>query len=191
MLRIKNDITYDCKGYEYINYTQLTYPQKEQVLAWRNREEVRKWMFTKDEISLENHLKFIESLKVRKDAYYWMVFKDEKPVGCYNLTNVNYADRTTESGIFFSGTSLADMKDNWHFEVNTVEFTFMLGIETILGHTNVNNQFVRAMNRSLGFVENESENCDFTNHILTRKRFDEHLAAGLDFKSFVRNFKRK
>lgn len=191
MISIKNDIVYRIKGYEYVNYTQLSNQQKDLVLSWRNRDEVRKWMFTKKVISKENHLKFIESLKGRKDAYYWMALLDGNPVGCYNLTDINYAENTTESGIFFSGTSLADMKANWDFEVNTLEFTFSLGVETILGHTNVNNQFVLAMNKSLGFVENRREGCDFTDHILTRVRFEEQLAAGFDFKSFFMSLKRK
>ena len=51
-------------GYEVmlVNFIDLDYEAKQSVLAMRNHPEVRKWMYTKEEISLQDHLDFIDSL---------------------------------------------------------------------------------------------------------------------------------
>ncbi|WP_024787304.1 MULTISPECIES: UDP-4-amino-4,6-dideoxy-N-acetyl-beta-L-altrosamine N-acetyltransferase [unclassified Lebetimonas] len=55
------------------NFTDLTLDEKKEVLKWRNHPEIRKWMFDKNEISLKNHLEFIEKLKNDKSRLYFKV----------------------------------------------------------------------------------------------------------------------
>ncbi len=43
-------------------FQDLSLEEKKEVLKWRNHPEIRKWMLDKKEISLENHLKFIQNL---------------------------------------------------------------------------------------------------------------------------------
>ncbi len=72
------------------NFIELSDDEKKMVLTWRNHSNIRKWMYTQDEISLENHLNFIESLKTRDDKLYFVVEKDEKYIGViyfYNFEN--------------------------------------------------------------------------------------------------------
>ena len=64
------------------------------VLRWRNHESIRKWMFTQEEISLENHLKYIDSLSNRVDRVYFLVKQNDKAIGVIDFTNIhnNQAD---------------------------------------------------------------------------------------------------
>lgn len=50
------------KEVQIINFIELDIKKKKEVLFWRNSEEISKWMLTKN-ISLKDHLKFIEKLK--------------------------------------------------------------------------------------------------------------------------------
>ena len=43
-------------------FQNLSLEEKKEVLKWRNHPNIRKWMLNQEEISLENHLKFIENL---------------------------------------------------------------------------------------------------------------------------------
>ena len=43
-------------------FQDLSLKEKKEVLKWRNHPEIRKWMYDKKEISLENHLKFIDNM---------------------------------------------------------------------------------------------------------------------------------
>ena len=48
---------------QLLNFIDLELEEKEMILKWRNHPEIRKWMYNQDEIKLEEHLSFIESLK--------------------------------------------------------------------------------------------------------------------------------
>ena len=43
-------------------FQDLSIEEKKEVLNWRNHPEIRKWMLNQEEISLKNHLKFINNL---------------------------------------------------------------------------------------------------------------------------------
>lgn len=54
-------------------FQDLSLKEKEEVLKWRNHPEIRKYLFNKKEISLKEHLQFIESLKEKNDKIYLKV----------------------------------------------------------------------------------------------------------------------
>ena len=43
-------------------FQDLSLDEKKEVLNWRNHPEIRKWMLDKNEISLKNHLNFIDNM---------------------------------------------------------------------------------------------------------------------------------
>jgi UDP-4-amino-4,6-dideoxy-N-acetyl-beta-L-altrosamine N-acetyltransferase len=51
-------------------FQDLSIEEKKEVLNWRNHPEIRKWMYNKEEISLKNHLEFIENLKEKPNKIY-------------------------------------------------------------------------------------------------------------------------
>ncbi len=57
----------------YKKFQDLSLEEKKEVLNWRNHPEIRKWMYNKEKIPLENHLKFIESLKEKPNKIYLKV----------------------------------------------------------------------------------------------------------------------
>lgn len=73
--------------YEVINYVDCTKKQKLDILALRNRDDVRSWMVNPEAIPEENHFKFVESLKDNPNRLYYAIYKDGVLVGTYNLTN--------------------------------------------------------------------------------------------------------
>ena len=73
--------------YEVINYVDCTREQNLDILALRNRDDVRSWMVNPEVIQEENHFKFIESLKGNPNRLYYAIYKKGILVGTYNLTN--------------------------------------------------------------------------------------------------------
>ena len=73
--------------YEVINYVDCTREQNLDILALRNRDDVRSWMVNPDVIPEENHFKFVESLKCNPNRLYYAIYKNGMLVGTYNLTN--------------------------------------------------------------------------------------------------------
>jgi len=88
---------------KYTKFQDLSLEEKKEVLSWRNHPEVRKWMYNKDMISLENHLKFIESLKEKPNKIYlkaddlgvvnFEVFKDYVDIGIHKNPNKQKAGK--------------------------------------------------------------------------------------------------
>ena len=73
--------------FEVINYVDCTREQNLEILALRNRDDVRSWMVNPEVIPEENHFKFVESLKGNPNRLYYAIYKNGMLVGTYNLTN--------------------------------------------------------------------------------------------------------
>lgn len=58
---------------EIKSFLELTDEEKWRVLSWRNHTEIRTRMFSSHEISLEEHLSFLNQLKKDTNSLYWMV----------------------------------------------------------------------------------------------------------------------
>ena len=83
-----------------INFTDLSLEEKTMVLEWRNHPYIRKWMYNSQEISLEEHLKFILSLKNSDDKFYFLVKNKNKYIGVVDLTSINNIEKKAELGLY-------------------------------------------------------------------------------------------
>ncbi|MFW3355862.1 UDP-4-amino-4,6-dideoxy-N-acetyl-beta-L-altrosamine N-acetyltransferase [Aliarcobacter butzleri] len=82
-----------------INFVDLSLKEKKMILEWRNSPNIKKYMYTQDEISLENHLNFIEYLKNSKDKLYFLVKKDDEYIGVIYFNNIK-ENESLEMGIY-------------------------------------------------------------------------------------------
>ena len=72
-----------------INFTDLTLDEKKMILSWRNHPNVKQWMYNNNDITIENHLSFIETLKKSKDKQYFVVKHDNEYIGVIDFTEIN------------------------------------------------------------------------------------------------------
>jgi UDP-4-amino-4,6-dideoxy-N-acetyl-beta-L-altrosamine N-acetyltransferase len=86
--RLLHTIKASNKEIKLINFTKLNIEDKKIVLAWRNNPEVKRWMYNNKDISLENHLKFIDSLKNSDDKRYFIIKQNHKYIGVIDFTNI-------------------------------------------------------------------------------------------------------
>jgi UDP-4-amino-4,6-dideoxy-N-acetyl-beta-L-altrosamine N-acetyltransferase len=70
------------------------------VLDWRNNEDIRRWMYHFDTISIDEHLSFIESLKPDQTKQYYLVLQDNNPIGVIYFTNIDKETKKAEFGIY-------------------------------------------------------------------------------------------
>lgn len=75
-----------------INFIDMTYDEADMVLKWRNNNSIKQWMFNQDEISLENHTKFVTSLKDRNDKTYFLVQQGDEYIGVIDFNEINNND---------------------------------------------------------------------------------------------------
>jgi len=75
--------------YKLINFINLNQEEKQLVLSWRNHPQIRKWMKNTEEIPMNEHLKFLETLTTQKNKNYFLVKQDSKYLGVISLVE-NY-----------------------------------------------------------------------------------------------------
>jgi len=81
-----------------LNFIELSLSNKKIVLFWRNHGSIKKWMFNSLDISLEEHLSFIESLMNSKTKLYFLVKQNNNFLGVIDFTNIN--KNSAEFGLY-------------------------------------------------------------------------------------------
>ncbi len=89
---------------ELINFIDLSYDEKVEILSWRNHPNIRKWMFNKEPISLESHISYINLLKEKKDRVYFAVKQYGKFVGVISFTSIDLKNLKAEIGLYAKPT---------------------------------------------------------------------------------------
>ena len=84
--RFRDVIIHALYAYDIVSYPDCTREQLLELLSLRNRPEIRALMVTGEEISLENHLAFVERLKGNPDRLYYAVYQAGRLLGSWNLT---------------------------------------------------------------------------------------------------------
>lgn len=81
-----------------LDFTALDPNQLRLVLSWRNHPNIRRWMLSSDEISPEDHFRFVESLRQRSDKRYFLVQENGESIGVIDFTAIT--EDTAELGIY-------------------------------------------------------------------------------------------
>lgn len=80
------------------NFVDLTLNEKKMVLSWRNNFKVKKWMYTNNDIDLNEHLAFIDSLKNNDSKKYFLVLNNNQYIGVIDFININ--EKSLEMGLY-------------------------------------------------------------------------------------------
>ena len=117
------------KDIKLINFIDLSQEEKMMILEWRNKIDIQKWVHTQNDISLEEHLDFIDSLKTIKDKLYFLVKKDDIYIGVINFTQIK-SNESLVMGIYANpnlkgyGKILLETIIYFSFEILKVEKIF-------------------------------------------------------------------
>lgn len=86
--------------YLLIDFVDLNMDEKMMVLAWRNDSSIRVWMNNQEEIALEKHLLFIDSLRDDDTKRYFLVREGNRYIGVVDFTNIDREKRECEIGLY-------------------------------------------------------------------------------------------
>ncbi|MCT7912439.1 UDP-4-amino-4,6-dideoxy-N-acetyl-beta-L-altrosamine N-acetyltransferase [Arcobacter lacus] len=142
------------KNIKLFNFTTLSLEEKKMILEWRNNPNVRKWMYTQDNINLENHLKFIEELKIKDDQLYFLVKKNENYIGVIDFIDIN-PNISLKMGIYTNPT----LKGNGKILLETIiNFSFeILKVEKIFSEVFFENEKAYNLYKNYNFKEVENK----------------------------------
>jgi UDP-4-amino-4,6-dideoxy-N-acetyl-beta-L-altrosamine N-acetyltransferase len=100
MITINRDCIYTKGKYIFKNFIHLSDEEKIMVLNWRNHINIRKWMYSETLIEKDSHFAFIRSLNDRNDCFYWLVFKNDIPIGVFSVNHIDYQKSETQPGYY-------------------------------------------------------------------------------------------
>jgi len=83
-----------------INFTDLSKEEHLMILRWRNHENVRKWMLSKDIIDADSHFNYIDFLKETDDRVYFLVKIENESIGVIDFTDINALDASAKFGLY-------------------------------------------------------------------------------------------
>jgi UDP-4-amino-4,6-dideoxy-N-acetyl-beta-L-altrosamine N-acetyltransferase len=74
----------------------------DRVRGWRNLPEIRQWMYTDHEISVEEHARWFGQALSDATRRYWIIELDGEPVGLTNLYDISRVHGTANWAIYLA-----------------------------------------------------------------------------------------
>jgi len=198
MLQIDIKKTYFFENYKFKNYVMLEDYEKQQMLEWRNHEDIRRNMYNTQLISLDSHMAFIKSLEVRIDRFYWMVCENDRPIGSLNIVDVDWDKGSAELG-YYMAPELLGGGDGIFFIYNIFAFIFdVLKLNSLYGATNVENKAAAFIDEYYGFVKTgkktlliHGKEVDFDEHYLTSESFNKERTEKIKIENVLKFLREK
>ena len=168
--------------YQFKNFVDLDSEEARLVWRWRNNAKVRKWSYSNEEKSLDDHINFIESLGSCNDKKYWLVQRSGTPIGVISL--VNTKKKTAELG-FYIDPKFHVKIFSVEFLYNTLRFIFEeIKMKEIYGYVMINNKGANALNDFFGFTKERRM-------LAVGGELVEYCFRKMHFEDWVKNVKSK
>jgi UDP-4-amino-4,6-dideoxy-N-acetyl-beta-L-altrosamine N-acetyltransferase len=140
------------------NFIDLTDDEKLMVLSWRNDANIRKWMYSSEIISKENHFDFVDSLKNRKTDQYFLVQDNEEDIGVIYFNKINYINSSCYFGFYGKPRSIIRGLGRILEEVS-INYAFNdLKINKLKLEVFNDNMLVRNLHKKYNFKEVDKKN---------------------------------
>ncbi len=153
------EIIINDQSYSFSNFLDLDSVETELVWKWRNNVAIRRWMYHSEIILFENHLKFIEKLKIKKDKIYFLVKREQNPIGVFSIVDIK--GQSGEWG-YYIAPEYHHHSLGVEFYYYTLKYVFeVLNFNKITGLALVKNKSANSLNGLFGFTKkliNKSEN---------------------------------
>ncbi|MCI6213158.1 hypothetical protein [Bacteroides heparinolyticus] len=173
--------------YSYVNFCMLNQEQLTEILKKRNHPDIRKCMNNTEPISLDDHLNFCSTLFNRDDKYYWLITKDENPVGVLNIIDVDHQKEIGEPG-FYLFPEVMGRGESIFFLSNYKTFLLqVIGFKGLIGHNYYDNMPALVFTMFFGGVITDLEDHDGRLSIKTILT-PETLQNGEGTKKMVLNY---
>ena len=151
-------------GYTILDYTDCTRAQLLEILALRNRDDVRCWMVHPEIIPEADHFRFVDSLKGDPDRVYFAVYQGDSLVGTYDLIRIG--GDLWERGIIASPSTWGKGSTaRWEREILARAAQSPMGVKSVLAKVKLDNVRSQRYNLKLGFRE-QSRDEEYIYYIL-------------------------
>jgi len=137
------------KVYSFVAFQELSIVELQEILDWRNHESIRKWMYNQDLVSLDDHLKFAKQLNNTNEKLYFLVKRDNLPIGVFSLVNIrnNFGEWGYYLAPRYHNKSLGV---EFYYAVLSYCFSY-LNFDKIVGYAMESNRAANSLNTLFSF----------------------------------------
>ncbi|MDX2281781.1 MAG: GNAT family N-acetyltransferase [Saprospiraceae bacterium] len=156
----------------YRNFIDIDQQGLINILSWRNRVEVRKWMKSVEEIPIEQHLKYCAELKDKTDRGHWVIEENGRALGVININQYFEVDNSCEWGFYLNPVyTMGDTMLKVFYYSQHLLFDY-LNTHRLIGKVKLDNKGAILLNDFLGMREVDKEIIDNSLYSL-REQFKE------------------
>jgi UDP-4-amino-4,6-dideoxy-N-acetyl-beta-L-altrosamine N-acetyltransferase len=131
----------------------MTESDLEMVLDWRNREEIRRAMYTDHPISHDEHYAWFERVTREQKTRHFIFECDRTPMGVINVTDINPSANRCAWG-FYVGATNAPRGTGSAMGFVALEHLFeTMGFHKVIGEVLADNEASLRYHKRLGFIE--------------------------------------
>lgn len=154
----------------------LNFESLETLRSWRNSISVAQFMEYQNEISIEQQQLWFANIDSNKE-YYFIIKKDEIPIGMIHVNKINFELKSGEVGLFIGESKFLGTGITFGASLNLLDFVFDdLKLNTVFAKVNNANINAVLYNTFIGFTEKNPLNTDFTIWELTRETYKKTKA---------------
>lgn len=130
----------------------LTPEDRERLFDWRNREEVRRYMYTDTPIPCERHEAWFEALIGNETRRYFIIEWDGQPVGLANFVDIDPVSQKAAWAFYLAETTARGKGLGAWVEYQMIEHAFnVLNLEKLWCEVLESNDAVWKLHQSFGF----------------------------------------
>ena len=135
------------------NFCKLSSDNIEMIRLWRNSLEVKKFMFTQDEITPSQQKKFIETLRTDNSKIYFLARLKDEPIGSIYFYDLDFEQMKCFWG-YYLDPKLIGASYGLLLEYTVAEVVFeILRLEKLFCEGFVSNKTAVKIHREFGFEE--------------------------------------
>lgn len=150
---LKIELDNALKGGQLVDFVDLSVEECLMVLKMRNYPDVRAWMYTQDEIQLEQHFQFIQNLIGDKSNQYFGVKRESQIVGVISFNQINYEKKSADFGVYANFFDASSGKGKFLTELSVLYAKKILKLRELNLEVIESNRKAVNLYRNYGFSE--------------------------------------
>jgi UDP-4-amino-4,6-dideoxy-N-acetyl-beta-L-altrosamine N-acetyltransferase len=140
------------------NFCNISNDNIEKVRHWRNSSEVKKFMFSQNEITQVHQKEFIKKLRIDKSKLYFLATLKGEPIGSIYFYNIDFDKMNCYWG-YYLNPNLIGASYGLVLEYTVAEVVFeILRLENLFCEGFVSNKTAIKIHREFGFEEIKNTN---------------------------------
>lgn len=137
-----------------VEMIQLREEHLQQLMEWRMRPDISKYLNTDPKLTLDGQKKWYERIKNDQSSRNWIIYVDNVPSGLINIFDIDFLNSRCSWGYYIANLEVRSLKLAMYLEWNLYDYVFNnLKLNKLCNETFVINKQVLQLHKLCGSKE--------------------------------------